>query len=1418
MGNRTPLHQSADGEGGLVRAASVYTLPLLPFEKDLIDLLGISEQEYRFFVQRAYESALTRPAGYEHIPEIKNGPVVPALISLAIGLAASYVSSLLTTKPSLAPRQNSPQQQQEITREDRGGLIGPSRFNSTYGFDSQLDLADYQLPIPIVFGRYTGTTGGMVVSPALVWSRMFSYETQQGVKMLFVVGEQGEDGGQSTLGIDPPDLSGIFIGSSPLNALYENTFTFYWKRNTRSYKRITSANILYGTRGSLSTGDPETATDVFSVPTEVSEQDKGFSSCRPVSNFADFGCYDAIPNATAYRVNWKVVPWIGNPLDPSSIVAERAKISGDNNFNANTNEKVRFLGQTGTGRNYSRRMGIIRLNNTTVSNSTGRAEYQIRVGDTIQFRISGANVRTNFYEFGRVTVDDINNYTQQERIRADDLLAVGELFMIARAVWQVTARSLPQWNENGTVSQIVTLKCLELTAENADRNKIGIVAPLLLDTATYLGDTDNQGEGPVGVSGIVFYPLMRFALGVVRNTRPCEVTEIGIRSRVYQRLNGLANFQAIPAPADLAQAEANSVSISIGNNSLFIKRASAFTIQVRPAGLDASGNERPWRTLGLRFVVVGSQPIDVYNYIRIKHPGRDRYEFRFVPKNGADMRLTPDNAVFWQLSSSGSSQLLVQNTSTAYGVFQVRASGKYVTKLDLQSNKEFATKPAFKPSSTSQLVPTVVGLNNLLPQLQATNQATSVEIRSTTSEPVGFTKGKAQTFNYEIFGPAGTSPTAVNGFKTVSVKETLSDGRSITLAYRARKIKLFDGHYSGRVYGWQLIDILVNDSSADWSINAQFEVTRTASAGNTFKNVPGEGTIEEAGVLLRVTGVKNVDQNLGISQGLHYELFGAATAVAANTEKTVQIVYTTGGKRITLNLTAKAINVTNHWSKQPRIWDPFKVAVELAGGATTAGWAVNETFEHLVSVTSGNPFINTTTATQVGAEFKILSLSNAFIAPPESGGARVFERQSQYADVSHYGDLVEKSNQSGPEHSIAYVNEIVSNETIPDYDRLTICGLSLKAGRSINTINQFKLWLTNGLHVYRFHPQFASARYGPSNHITDLLFYLLTNQQGGLGNTLGMTVQTPRLINTTDLTNTAVFLEANKLYFDGVLSRPVNIRDYISQLTPFFLCNFVLSDGQFGIRPALPVTSSGTISTTPVQIKQLFTSGNIYENSFEVQYLEAEERKEFQAIMRYRRAIKNQLFRERNMAVRFRISSETVPVESFDMTEYCTSREHAFLAAKFLISVRRRVTHLVKFTTSPFGLDLAPGDYIKVVTESSPYSAARNGVIDSTGVITSATALANGSYSITYYKSGSLDVESATLIVSNGRTSQSALFNSVFTVQNAAVSASVYMIEQLTVNEESNVEITASEFPCDEFGASLIARDILNDSNFILEE
>ena len=221
------------------------------------------------------------------------------LVSLVVGALSTAASILLAPKPK-APGSGGPDNR--VSRRRLGGRSGQDRFSPTTGFDTQADLADYASPIPIIFGQYTGATGGIVASPGLVWSRAFSLGSQQSVKLLFVLGEQGLGEG-----IDRPELNGIFLGNSALDASYDHAFAFYWKRNSNSFSRIKARNLAYGSRGTLSSGDIENNDDIFLCPTVRGLADTGFSGAYSPSSSTQFGVHSAIPNGTNHRVNWRVI-------------------------------------------------------------------------------------------------------------------------------------------------------------------------------------------------------------------------------------------------------------------------------------------------------------------------------------------------------------------------------------------------------------------------------------------------------------------------------------------------------------------------------------------------------------------------------------------------------------------------------------------------------------------------------------------------------------------------------------------------------------------------------------------------------------------------------------------------------------------------------------------------------------------------------------------------------------------------------------------------------------------------------------------------------------------------------------------------------------------------------------------------------
>ena len=1425
MADRDPLRQQAPKFRDLGSGVKLYKLPLLPYERQLIETLGCSEKEYRRFAYLASKRGAARPAEYAHIPDIQAmagplaGPAIAAtylvgaaakstttvvLINVAVGIALTAASVLLAPKPKGFDSEN----KNAVRRRTLGSVVGQDRFSPTFGFDTQAELADYASPIPIVFGKWDGTTGGIVASPQLVWSRAFSLGSQQAVKQMFVLGEQGLGNG-----IDKPDLNGIFLGSTPLDAIYEHLFAFYWKPNSNS-PRIKAADLAYGTRNGLAAGDIQVNDDIFLCPTGNGLGDTGFSGARSGVSNISFGCHSPIPNGTNYRVNWRTIaiPHLEDqPDDPGNrLLTERMKVAGDYGFVSGDrrDKDIRAQGQRGTGRNYGRRMGITALNNIPVTDSVESPNptetREVSVGDTAVFTIAPGELPEDTYYIGNTStsVSDINSAIDSARRSADDYLQMGETVMIGRTAWKVIQRTQPIWQKD--LRQDIVLECIETFGTSLGAH-IGLISERMLARGIYNDDdgTTNQRDGLNMSAGAGYYPLMRVNFGVVRNTRPCEVTEVGIRSQVWNKANGLANFQTIPSPNELKRAERARISMESGTMTTYMRRTSVWTVWLRPSGTQSDGTEYEWKPIGEQFCITGETAQDQYNFLRFKHPELNQYEFKFVPKSGADIaRHSPDEEVFIRLDAK-INQMVAKDISTDYGVFQVSTVGREVTALDIKYNPEMVTNPFTREGNVEYSLPSAVEVESYLPDEDDFGaQAATVGFHSWI--PDGYSEGRRAAAHYELFGQAGFMGNTASAQRTVN----LGDGRSITLQFNG---VVNDQHptthpYYPGWYQWSFSSINVVASTGGFNTSQVFNVSIPISPGSP-RNAYGLASTGVRLVVLSTTGPRP----LGRQSAWEYELLGDPNQYAIGETKVATFEADSSSGGYATIVATGLVTVTSadrevNFPGNPHAWD---VTYTIDPLGTYGDWEMGALMENQAVVSASSPFREI--GSYVGIQLRVLSLTTA-VLPPGFTGERFFEYNSQVTDISLYGNLLTKSNESSPEHAITYINEFVSNPVRPNYEKLTLCGLALKSSRNFSSLDQLRVWLPNGIPVKRFLPG-ESGSIGPSNNFVDLVYHLLTDETAGVGN-----VVSAEMIRAEDFPATAQFLSANGLLFNGAIDSPTNIRQFISNTAPFFLCNFVISDGKFSLVPALPAETSGSISQRPLQIKQLFTAGNILKDSYNVEYLSSEERKDFQAVIRYREQRHNQLPEEKTLVVRFAEAGSTAyPVESFDMTQYCTSRAHAFLVAKYFLSLRRRVTHTVKFRTSPFGLSLAPGDYIRVVTEASPYQSANNGTIGADGTIVSATELEDGDYPIAYFGVEDDDVTSASMKVADGKAVDSDLYNKLFTVTSTATSSNVYMVEQLTLGEDGMVDVVATEFPATEAFNSLIAMDVLTDPLFVTE-
>ena len=851
MGERSNSHKPTDAEGAMVptsSSAGFKDIPLLPYERQLIEAIGCTVEEYKEHRKRLINTGTIRPAGYESIPDIRCDPTGGILTSLVVGLVLSAVGALLAPKPK-AP------EQKERNQKRLASETGPQRFNATSGFDSIQQIAEFGQTIPLLFGRYNANqyTGGLSTAPRLVWSRMFSHGSHQGFKGIYVVGEalgnlELTEGSNEA---DRPKVDGIQFGTNPLDSQAPEKYAVYW--NPRLLNgRIKASDLLYGTRAYPAAGDPETADDCFLVPLTdfVTAGPAGFCMANASNGNQAFGVYGSIPNGTALLVNWNVVsiPDIDGKNDKSGrLRAERLKIAGK--YGAGEES-----GMAGKGRGYAAMMGI--------KSCTGQGEtsdpvstISVNVGDVLDFvirseqlkdsqmnrSVDGKNIK--FGEETGVNVNDLNNALNTRRTNADQALQIGEVFMIGRTIWQVTERAGGKdgiWSPEGS-DVTVRMKMIETTTDPtpsaigvAGNKALGIGGNGDFDKTTSTGKTRDPANGWCGET---FWNLCKVDLAVVRNIRPAEMTEIGIRSQVWNKANGLCNFQSVPNVAVLKEYDKDEYTLSTGFLNKYFKRTSVFTIYLRP--VSTTGQEYPWKPIGEQFCVTGDSPVDQYNFIRIKtNDGVPlQMEFRFVPKTNVDIKFfTPPDATFWRLNARSGITLGASYT-TEYGVFRISCVGDIVTPSDITLNTEFINGGK-SPESTTKRQPTAMEL-----------------IGDNTYEswlPPYPDFGRSATWTYEVFG----SPIGRTGQTTYATLDYSGDGRTMQFVVEGYCADFINERYFlafGTRDRWFVRSVRVNSASGGWDVGYTLDYFITAS-DNRFSS--GSGWVgKQVGARFRVTNV-----------------------------------------------------------------------------------------------------------------------------------------------------------------------------------------------------------------------------------------------------------------------------------------------------------------------------------------------------------------------------------------------------------------------------------------------------------------------------------------------------------------------------------------------------------------------------------
>ena len=373
---------------------------------------------------------------------------------------------------------------------------------------------------------------------------------------------------------------------------------------------------------------------------------------------------------------------------------------------------------------------------------------------------------------------------------------------------------------------------------------------------------------------------------------------------------------------------------------------------------------------------------------------------------------------------------------------------------------------------------------------------------------------------------------------------------------------------------------------------------------------------------------------------------------------------------------------------------------------------------------------------------------------------------------------------SEPEHKISYVNIISDNTATPNYDDMSLVGLNIRSSRELRSLDQLSVYCTQGVIDSHLFPEIFQD--------------LLTQDRYGTGEFFD-----EQQIDTESFAAAAAWTEGRNYYFDGAISEKVNLRTWGAERARDFLLDLSISGGQFTLNPAIRFDE-------PEPVVAMFSSGNIIEDTLQVNYLDTQDRLDPIVTVRWREERRGTSLDDRGLfpqirefSVRRAGVSENAPVIQVDLSSFCTNKKHAEDRAKLECQSKRYITHAVNFKTVPSETGVQAGSIIKLGIETVYYEQPQNGAISNTGEVTSWAPIADGTYTALIWDGNTLSEKEIT--ITDGKSLDNK--NSVFSIQTKDQKAETYKVSAVSFDEDGNVDIEALYWPTNNKGESLMTVD-----------
>lgn len=1341
--------------------------PLLPYEAELCNALGITTLEYFQFLEGVETKIKERSEAYGIVPDIVNMPqTLPFLFTaggtalsiwgqIAVSVALSAVAYLLTPKPK------TPETPGSVTV---GGVQGRSRFSPQSSFDSVQDLAVLGTFIPLVYARKRTIggfpSGGVRVNSQLLWSSM---KTTGSGEILSVIGlfSNGELGSK-------PDYKTFALGTNLIRDFSAEKIALFFNRGRTNGRinasdRYTESEAPDGHNLEGRGVDEFSSSDPFAfreLTTPVNHEQKYifeeyFSSVRTDQNKSQFGAHSPIPNGMAYKTSWELVQLMGE----DEIKTKNKKKM----------EKINYR--------YPRYCALTNFENGGYISD----KRTVSKGQTLVYRIwastteaafEGADTATDYDRFNPWGSKDARDSINTIRTEVDDILTIGDQFLIGTALATLKrADHGSPWSPERRFTKSFIFEVDEPGEVEFQPLSRGTSGP-------------GNGEGSIATESGLKDPatcltLQKVAIAAVSNTRASLITEIGLKSTVYRKINGAPNISSVPSRTTVGEHEQNNVPINVGSVNKFTKRFSFFRLQLRRKNQDEDyRNVMGDRILGIK----GLTPTAQYNTLQLKTNG-EQYDYRFLPVSG--------NYVL---------------TNVLQHVYILRHNG-YPQKVEyLPWNLE-------------------IFFNGDLLTLPASQDVYKGNSQTNSPEWIG---------DFYLSGVGGGPVTDLNRYNN-----GVTDPSSFAWVLQSAAN---GGNDYGQKNNWRgpgtgspspgayfntnngVVCILVeNPSQWKWYFiygGTEIPVSEHGKPIVTSPNVYPTNTYKYAR-----DSRDNVRRRFKIASTNHvqedangrrlFAMIKEKESIATYTESTS----TSTAERVKVKNTNAAGLVVNITTRTPN-----------GGGSVYKEWTIrhagsNYNIDDRVSIAggsitlriegvdiSGSSSSQSSSSSVSGVTGYVHSeLQSSNYSDPE--GLRSFETywrttntnpNTAIADYFLY-DTESSSHESSPEHEVVFINEVEHSSAT--YSDLAMAGLRINSTQEIQTLNSFSAIIKDGIKVDRLidnngtGKSTAKSLIDSTDNFVEVAHDLLTNDMYGAGSHIGY-----KGVNRDEMIEAAKYCLANGFTWNGIIDKRFNLREFIYEHAGYNLLDFSIKGGLFGLRPGYPTNPDNSINydastTNGINIRGLFSDGNM--RNLQVSFLSPEERNMFKATVITRKDDENGFPEPEVNTYGYAHDSsqstldylEKLPEEVFDLSNWCVNVEHGHRFAAIALATRKEVDHGISFETVPSSvLGLAAGDYIRVISEATHTSRFNNGSIDDAGFVTSARKI-TGTINIYYWQPSSLGgIRSGTLTVSGGKATNG-LKSVLFAQIDTTAEDRLYKIESISYGEEGFIKVAASHAP-----------------------